>query len=289
MTQPLPLTVLLKWGALALAVLGVFGAAFVVARAPDSFASRLWARYVAHLDLKLRLMFVFVPAVQVVVGQVVGVFAILLVHVLVDLPMWWAFIALAVVIPPWWIERMRQQRILAIEAQLDAFLLALANALKATPSLGDAFISLRELVPAPLGKEIELAVKRLKLGASLEQALLHMAGRVGSRQLDTALSAVLIGRQIGGNLPQALETTAGNFREMARLEGFVRSKTAEGRAQLWVLAVFPFLLVYALNAVRPGYFDPLTESIAGYGVVFVAALAWVGSLLAARKVLAVDV
>lgn len=289
MTQPLPITVAFKWGATALVVLGVFGATFVIARSPDSFASRLWARYVAHLDLKLRLMFVFLPAVQVVIGQIVAAFAVLLVHVLVELPMWWALLALVAVGPPFWVERMRAQRIVAIEAQLDAFLLALANALKATPSLGDAFISLQQLVPAPLGKEIELAVKRLKLGASLEQALLHMAGRVGSRQLDTALSAVLIGRQIGGNLPQALETTASNFREMARLEGFVRSKTAEGRAQLWVLAVFPFVLTYALEAVRPGYFDPLGESVAGYGVVLAAGLAWVTSLLAARKVLAVDV
>ena len=289
MTAALPVTMLLKWAALALVIVGVFSATLIVARAPDSFASRLAARYVAHLDLKLRLMFVFVPATQIVIGQLVMAFAIVLVHVLVDLPLFWALLVLAAVVPPTWVERMRRERVIAIEAQLDAFLLALANALKATPSLGDAFISLQQLVPAPLGKEIELAVKRLRLGASLEQALLHMGGRVGSRQLDTALSAILIGRQIGGNLPTALETTASSFREMARLEGFVRSKTAAGRAQLWVLAVFPFLLVYALDAVRPGYFDPLADSLAGYGVVLAAAVAWVSSLLAARKVLAVDV
>jgi tight adherence protein B len=129
----------------------------------------------------------------------------------------------------------------------------------------------------------------MRLGSSLDQSLLHMAGRVGSRQFDTALSAVLIGRQLGGNLPQILDTTASTFREMSRLEGFVRSKTAEGKAQLFVLAVFPFAMVYALNALQPGYFNELSSGIIGYIVAILAGVFWISSLVVARKVLTVDI
>jgi tight adherence protein B len=184
---------------------------------------------------------------------------------------------------------MRQKRIEQIEQQLDGFVLTLANALKATPSIGDAFASVQVLVQPPLRQEVELAVKEMRLGSTLDQALLHMASRVGSRQLDSALSAVLIGRQVGGNVPRILETTASTLREMNRLEGVVRTKTAEGKAQMWVLGAFPFLIIVALDAVSEGYFQPLGESVTGYAVAVGAALCWVGSLVTASKVLAVDV
>ena len=90
-------------------------------------------------------------------------------------------------------------------------------------------------------------------------------------------------------MPSILDTTAQTFREMSRLEGFVRSKTAEGRAQLWVLGLFPFGLMYALNAIRPGYFDPLTENMVGYVLSFFAGVCWIGSIIVARKVLSVDI
>ncbi len=175
-----------------------------------------------------------------------------------------------------------------IEDQLDGFLMALANALKATPSISNAFISVQQLLPSPLKEEVGLATKEMRVGSTLDQALLNMAGRVGSRQLDSALSAVLIGRQIGGDLPRILETTSSTLREMARLEGVVSSKTAEGKAQAWVLAIFPFALVFGINALSPGYFDPLTNSVIGWGISLLAGTFWGASLLVARKVLAVD-
>jgi tight adherence protein B len=119
--------------------------------------------------------------------------------------------------------------------------------------------------------------------------MLFMAGRIGSRQVDSALSALLIGRQIGGNLPKILDGTAASLREMARLEGVVRSKTAEGKAQLWVLAVFPVVLMLAFNAVKEGYFDPLTQSITGYVVIVLAVVFWISSLVTARTILDVDI
>jgi tight adherence protein B len=145
------------------------------------------------------------------------------------------------------------------------------------------------MTPLPLRQELELAVKQMRLGSTVEQALVHMSGRVGSKQLDTALSAVLIGRQVGGNLPTILETTAEAMREMARLEGVVRTKTAEGKAQIWVLAFFPIVLMLGFNLVSPGYFEPLTTSATGYLVTIVAFGLWGGSIVFARRILAVDI
>ncbi|MBX3186199.1 MAG: type II secretion system F family protein, partial [Labilithrix sp.] len=145
------------------------------------------------------------------------------------------------------------------------------------------------VLPQPTRQEIEQVLKEMRVGSTLDQGLVAMSARVRSRWLDVALSAVLVGLRVGGNLPVVLERTASTIREMNRLVGVVRTKTGEGRMQLWVLAAFPVLIIFGFNAVQPGYFDPLQSSVAGQLAVGVAATLWIGSLLVARKVLAVDV
>jgi tight adherence protein B len=140
-----------------------------------------------------------------------------------------------------------------------------------------------------MDEELHLALKEMRLGNTLDQALLNMAGRIQSLQLDAALSGILIGRQVGGDLAKILETTADTLREMARLQGVVRAKTAEGKAQLGVLAAFPAVILFLFDTVSPGYFAPLSGSFVGYLIVIVAVAFWIASLVLARKVLSVDV
>jgi tight adherence protein B len=190
--------------------------------------------------------------------------------------------------PALYLEYERRRRVRAIESRLDAFTLTLANALRATPSVGNALAYAQRLVPAPLNQELELALKEMRVGSTVEQALLNLAGRVQSTQLDATLSGVLIGRQVGGDLIQILETTAMTLREMARLEGVVRSKTAEGKAQLGLLAAFPGLVVVLFEWVSPAYFEPLNDNLVGWIVLGASATLWTLALILARSVLSVD-
>ncbi|MBI5532187.1 MAG: type II secretion system F family protein [Deltaproteobacteria bacterium] len=279
----------LKWAGASLAVGGSGAAIWAALADPQGWVNRQWVRYTGYLERKLHMMFIWVQGSAIAIGQLVAIVGVIATHIMVDLPLWYLLCGAIAVGPSMYVERMRRKRVEAIENQLDGFLTALANGLKSTPSIGDAINSVQTLLHPPLSQEVELAVKEMRVGTTLDQALLRMAGRVGSRQLDSALSSIIIGRQIGGNLPKILATTAETLREMARLEGVVRSKTAEGKAQMWVLALFPFLLVLALNSMKEGYFDPLTQSVTGYIVATVAAVFWIASLVVARKVLAVDV
>jgi len=278
-----------KWSGMVLITVGLLIGTWSLLADPQSMVRRYWVRYLAHLDRKLRSMFIWTPAKYIAWGQMAAAFLVMVGAVGVDLPLWYIWLGLIAAAPYYYIERMRRKRVEAIEEQLDGFLVGLANALKSIPSISSAFVSVQPILRAPLRDEVELAIKEMRVGSTLEQALLNMAGRVGSRQLDSALSAIVIGRQIGGNLPTILETTANTLREMARLEGVVRTKTAEGKAQMWVMAAFPFVMILALDMVSPGYFAPLEASIIGYVIAFFAGGFWLASLLVARKVLSVDV
>jgi tight adherence protein B len=278
----------LKWASLGVTAFALFVGTWAAAADQSGPIYRYSARYTASLERKLRPMFIFTPGRIIAYGQCAAVFALLAVHVLLTLDFWYLGLVLIAIGPTAYIEYMRRKRVEKLEGQLDNFILALANALKTTPSIGSAFNSVAAVISDPMRQEVDLALKEMKVGSTLDQALLHMAARVGSRQLDSALSAILIGRQVGGNLPRVLETTAGTLREMRRLEGVVKTKTAEGKAQLWVIGLMPFGLLFGLSALWPGYFLPLTTTVAGYVVIIVCSSLWLASLILARKVLSVD-
>ena len=282
-------TEVLRTGSLVATGVGIFLTTWAIVADHSGPLWRYWARYTSSLERKLRPQFIWTKGSSIALGQLAALAVLLFASVVTDIPFWYVIVALILIVPTVWIDKMKRERVELIEKQLDGFILALSNALKTTPSIGAAFASVILVVQDPTRQEVELAIKEMKVGSTLDQALLHMASRVGSRPMDSALSAILIGRQVGGNLPKVLETTAATLREMGRLEGVVRTKTAEGKMQLWVLGGLPAALVWGLNALWPGYFVPLTQSIFGYIIMFACGSMWVAALVLARRVLNVDI
>jgi tight adherence protein B len=182
-----------------------------------------------------------------------------------------------------------EERVRRLEQQLDGWLLMLANALKATPSIGESIKSTVNLVQAPFSEELDLLVKENKLGTPVDQAILNAGDRIGSPVVSGALATLVIGRQTGGDMPRILEASAASLREMARLEGVVRSKTAEGKGQVLVLAIMPFAMIGLLSSVDPEWLTPLTTNFVGYIIVAIAMSLWLVAIFWARKILDVDI
>jgi tight adherence protein B len=261
---------------------------FVLAADPQSLPRRYWSLYIAHIERKLRNMFNQTKGAPIAIAQLVLLFGVLGVRLATGFPYWYVLAFIVAVAPEVYIERMRVERLRKMEKQVEPFILALANALKTTPSIGNALAVVHPLLEAPIQDEIGLVLKEVRVGSSLEQSLLNMSGRVRIMELEATLSSILIGRQVGGNLPEILETTAATLREMARLAGVVRSKTASGRTQLVVLALAPLVVLLGFETVSPGYFNPLSASFIGWIIAALAGVLWVVALMMARKVLAVE-
>ncbi len=282
-------TLAMKTGALVLGFFGIW-ALFHVSFFGDTIIQRYWSKYTGYIDRTLRLLFLEGSAKVIVRWQGGLIAAILAAEIAIgDVPYWFLAVPAIAFGPALWLSQERKQRVEKLELQIDGFILALANSMKTVPSPAAAIQACLPILQNPTKQEIERVTKEMRVGNKLEQALVNMSSRIGSRTIDSALSAVLIGMQVGGNLPSVLETTAATIREMNRLEGVVRTKTGEGKAQLWVLAVFPFAICMGFNSVQPGYFDPLQKTFVGYLVLSVAVLFWISSLLLARKVLTVDI
>jgi len=267
----------------------VFLAGWSIAAHRQSLPYRYWALYVGHLEKRLRDLFLLkVSGAAIARGQSAALVLVLATAIYVGRPEIYAALPVVVLAPILMLERRRVARSKAVELGINGFIMTLANALKSTPSIGSALVYAQPLISPPLDEELGLALKEVRVGSTVDEALMNMGARIRSQPLDATLSGILIGRQVGGDLITILETTAATLREMARLQGVLRSKTAEGKGQLMVLAVFPAFILVSFDTMSPGYFDPLTSATVGYVVIVIATVLWIGAVLLARKILAVD-
>jgi tight adherence protein B len=278
----------LKLCALVCACSAVAVAGYALARSSDTPLHRLFFRYVANLERRMRIMFIETPVRYVLAAQIAAIVGIVVLVILTSAPLMLLLVAVVVMAPGVILERKRKERVAQIEQKLETFVLALANALRASPSAGRALAMVQPVTPAPLDREIELVLREMRVGSTLEQALGNLSARVRSFQVDAAMSCLLIGRQTGGNVPLILDGAAATLREITRLQGVLRAKTADGRAQANVLAVFPLVLIIAFEAVNPGYFQPLLDSTTGWIIMVLALGMWVSSIIITRRIMAVQ-
>jgi tight adherence protein B len=256
----------------------------------DLGPNRLVRSYVIHLDGQFHDMQMPGKGMQIAIGQFVALVVIALVIGHYGPNQWFAGVVAVVLFGPmYWLKRTMDKRRVEIELQLNGFNLALANALRASPSLGKALQRAEDVAQGPMAAELQIVLKELRLGATVDQSLLNLAARVGSPNLDAIISALLIGRQIGGRVPDILESTAETLREMERLEGVIRTKTSEAKGQLWVMGLAPPAIFVLFDHMKPGYFDPLTDSLTGLVLLGFAILCWVGSVVMARSILNLEI
>lgn len=246
-------------------------------------------RYVEFLDAQYAHCFVSRSGRDTLRRQLALSALILVLSLLLSTP--WPLLGLVVVgiTPALQLAQLRRKRTAECDAQAGAFCLTLANLLRTIPNIQSALEASVLATKAPLADEVRLALAEVSLGSPLDLALLNAAARVKSKGLDACISALLVGYQVGGNLPKLLETTSATLREMDRLDGVVQSKTAEGRAQLGVLAVLPGAIIFAFNLASPGYFAPLQDEWVGRVVLAGAAALWLSALFLAKAILVVDI
>ena len=184
---------------------------------------------------------------------------------------------------------MRDQRRVLFNQQLVDGLGMLANSVKAGMTLQQAIeLLVREMKP-PITQEFGRVLQEYRLGTDLDQAMLNMARRLGSRDLDILVNSIMITRKSGGNVGEMFEKIANAIRERFRIEGKISALAATGNLQALVMSSMPFGLMIILF-----FFDPIhvqllfNNSIGLFAFGVVCALV-VGGFFWIRKIMDVDI
>lgn len=130
----------------------------------------------------------------------------------------------------------------AFTEQLGDCLATIANALRAGYSFQQSMeVIAREMEP-PISDEFNQVNREIAMSVPLDTALEAMARRVGSGDLDLVVTAVLIQREVGGNLAQILDSISDTIHERIRMKREILALTAQGRLSAWVLILLPFAM-----------------------------------------------
>jgi len=247
------------------------------------------SKYAAALNQRLR--FLRMPPRGALIAMLQATAAALCVGaaILQSEPLLVVILPVIAFLPSVWLNKRASLRIAGVEEQIEPWLNAIANALKASPSLGEAVAASVTLVGSPMSQEVDVLIKEYELGTPLDRALDNFANRMRSRTLGGCVLALKVARTSGGNLSEMLESAAVALREMARLEGVVRTKTAEGKAQAFVVGMIPAPLVLLINWIDPTFLDPLMQTFSGHLVLGAIAVLWVSAIALSRKILNVDI
>jgi len=168
----------------------------------------------------------------------------------------------------------RNRRLKAFNAALPDAIDLMARSLTAGHSIGSSIEIIAERSPEPLGFEFVQVYQQQRLGLHFRDALLQMGSRIPSRDLQFLITAILVQKETGGDLTEILARTSHVIRDRIRIEGEVRSRTAQGRMTGWILGLLPIIMLVLINLVSPGYSnilfqDPLGRQLVYTGSVFI--------------------
>ncbi|MDP9050245.1 MAG: type II secretion system F family protein [Acidobacteriota bacterium] len=214
----------------------------------------------------------------------------LLTYIFLRASPWACFAGLAGSVMPYGVLRFRRSRRLkAFNASLPDAIDLMARALRAGHAMGSAIEMVADQMPEPLAFEFVQVYQQQRLGLQFRDALLQIGARVPSRDLQFLTTAILVQKETGGDLTEILDRAAHVIRERIRIEGEVRTHTAQGRLTGWILGLLPIILLVLINLVSPGYSRLLFEDPTGQKLLYAGAgLIFAGSLII-RKIVDVQV
>jgi tight adherence protein B len=247
-------------------------------------------RYVVKSMNDLSDMFLFIDPRQMLILNVasmclLGLFSYVVINPLVAV----GATIFGFFLPMLLVKHYRTRRIRKFNTQLVDALQAMANAFKAGLTFQQAIEHVSKEAMAPLAQEFGLFVKEAKLGVPLEEALVNMAKRVGSDDLELVVTATNISRQLGGNMAEMFETLSTTIRERFRLEGKIDALTSQGKLQGWVVGAMPLILGMVLNYMRPDLMQPMLDHIFGYILVSAIVVMETMGMLIIRRIVNIDI
>ena len=160
-----------------------------------------------------------------------------------------------------------KSRLKAFENQLPDLLITVAASLKAGHSFRQGIQTLVDEGQDPAAGEFRRVLTDTQLGRPMEDALLEMSERVGSKNFEFAITAVTIQRQVGGSLAGLFDMVADTVRQRQQFARKIRSLTAMGRMSAYVLIGLPFFIAGAITLMNRVYMDPLYHTAKGHFLI----------------------
>jgi tight adherence protein B len=188
-------------------------------------------------------------------------------------------------LPTLYVRWKKNRRLYQFEELLPEAIDLVGRALRAGHPLSSGFKMAADDGPEPVATEFRRVFEEQRFGLPLQDSLLGMADRVNIVDTRILVTAILIQREVGGNLAEILDNLAGVIRARFTIRRQIKVYTAQGRMTGYLLALLPFMLFGILYMINPEYMavlftDPIGKILVGVALVLqMAGFFWIRKIV----------
>ena len=142
--------------------------------------------------------------------------------------------------------------------------------------------------PEPLAGEFRAVFEEQRFGLPFEDALLGLGDRINLPDVRILITAILVQREVGGNLAEILEKVADTMRARFTIRRQVRVFTVQGRMSGYILAALPIVVGSFIFLINNEYMSVLFVHPIGKALLGFAAFLQFMGFLWIRKIVNVE-
>jgi len=182
----------------------------------------------------------------------------------------------------------RKKRFRQFEEEFPESIDLLTRAIRAGHPLTSGMGMVADEGPPEVAAEFRRAFEEQRFGIPFEEALLGMVDRTDMVDVRIFAIAVLVQREVGGNLAEILDNLAHTIRRRFYLRRQLRIYTAQGRMTGFALAALPVVVGLVIFIINPEYVSLLFTHFVGQILVVVALVLQVLGALWIKKIINID-
>jgi len=192
------------------------------------------------------------------------------------------------VLPYFYVARTRQTRLRRFEELFPGAVDLMGRAIRAGHPFTSGLKMVADESAEPVAGEFRRTFEEQRFGIPIEDTLISLADRIPLADVRIFVTALLIQREVGGNLAEILDNLSGIIRERFTLARQVRVLTAEGRISMYVLGILPIGVGIFVFYSTPNYVMTLFTNPIGHYLLGGAALLQVAGWIWMRRITEVD-
>jgi tight adherence protein B len=200
--------------------------------------------------------FLFFPAGKQLIGLIIGV-------------------VFGYLLPRMYIGHLIAVRKQKFNDQLMDAIMIMSSSFRGGLSLVQAFESVADEMPEPTKGEFGVVLGENKMGVPLDESLNRLYKRMPSPAMQQMVTAILLARETGGNLPMIFTRIVSSTRERKKIEKNLQTLTVQGKIQAVVMTGLPVFFFFTVSGSNPHFFDIMFSSPNGQKLMVVCIVLWV--------------
>jgi tight adherence protein B len=165
----------------------------------------------------------------------------------------------------------------------------LGRAIRAGHPLSAGIQMVGQEMAEPVAGEFRTIFEEQRFGVPFADALMGMVDRIDLVDVRIFATAVLVQREVGGNLSEILDNISTTIRARFKIRRQLRTYTAQGRMSGLVVGSMPIVVGVLFYAINPEYMQMLFEHPVGRIMLAVAITLQIFGYLWIRKIVNIEI